>query len=105
MPRYFSKLWQQQEDSDIDVVVLLAPAAAAVELGQQEQQRDPDRPARLELARFPAHSFLLKDSPVLQCKVGCSEGVGCLLINICGIIMLPAYRVCTLLFCAGCWEA
>jgi hypothetical protein len=101
MAREFSK---QQEDSDIDVV-LLAPAAAAVELGQQEQQRDPDRPARLELARFPAHKILLKDSPVLQCKVGCSEGVGCLLINICGIIMLPAYRVCTLLFCAGCWGA
>jgi hypothetical protein len=81
MARRFSKLWQQQESSDIDVV-LLAPAAAAVELGQQQQQHDPDRPARLELASFPAHSILLSDSPVLLCKVGCSEGVGCLLINI-----------------------
>lgn len=46
-------------------VILLAPTAAA----QPGEEQQGDAPARVVLARFPAHSALLSNSAVLRSRV------------------------------------
>lgn len=58
----FAHAWQQQELSDVDVILLVPEPSA--ESGQQDGQ-----PAKVELARFPAHSILLSNSAMLRCRV------------------------------------
>jgi hypothetical protein len=57
MPLSFAHLWKNQEYSDVDVVLIVA------------QHNDSETEQQHQLARFPGHSVLLSNSPVISAQV------------------------------------